>query len=472
MSQDRKSRQAAIPSVDRLLNAKGAVALIETHGRTAVTNGVRMVLDELRRVIAEGGIPDPAANGETQLLGRTAAVLDALAQPNLTPVFNLTGTILHTNLGRAPLPQVAIAAMARAAGAVNLEFDLGTGKRGDRDSHLEALLCELTGAQAATVVNNNAAAVLLTLNTLGNRREVPVSRGELIEIGGAFRVPDIMRRAGCRLVEVGTTNRTHLHDFEEAIGSRTALLMKVHTSNYVVEGFTADVAETALAALAHANDLAFMVDLGSGTLADFAALGLPAEPTPAQSLAAGADLVTFSGDKLLGGPQAGIIVGRADLVAKIKRNPMKRALRLDKVTIAALEAVLRLYRDPDRLVEALPSLRLLTRPIADIAALGARLAPQLAARFEGRADVAIVDCRSQIGSGALPVESLAGKALEIRPLTKTGGKKPGGAALNRISAAFRALPVPVVGRIHDGAFLLDLRCLENEDLFVEQLAGL
>ena len=465
-----KSLQAAIPSLDKLLRQPAAEAMVAAHGRDAVTNALRGVLEAARIALAEDGEAALGGADAERIFAKTGEVLDVLARPSLTRVINLTGTVLHTNLGRASLPAEAIRAMNEAAaGATNLEFDLATGRRGDRDDHVAARLCELTGAEAATMVNNNAAAVLLALNSLALRREVPVSRGELIEIGGSFRIPDIMKRAGAKLVEVGTTNRTHLKDFAEALGDRTALLMKVHTSNYVVEGFTSAVAEAELADLAHRHGCAFMVDLGSGTLADFAKLGLPPEPTPRDAIADGADLVTFSGDKLLGGPQAGLIVGRADLIAKIKRNPMKRALRLDKVTIAALAATLDLYRDPDRLTERVPTLRLLTRDVAEIGALADRLAPPVAARFEGIATVDIVDCESQIGSGALPTQSLPSKALRLTPKV---GKRGGGRRLDALAAAFRALPVPVIGRVHDGAYLMDLRCLEDEDLFVGQLASL
>jgi len=409
-----------------------------------------------------------------------ARVASALAM-SLQPVFNLTGTTLHTNLGRAPLAEEAIEAMSAVArGATNLEFDLDKGRRGDRDDHVEDWLCRLTGAEAATVVNNNAAAVLLMLNTLANRREVPVSRGELIEIGGAFRIPEIMRRAGCRLVEVGTTNRTHLKDFTEALSPKTGTLMKVHTSNYVVQGFTAEVSDEDLSALAHQHDIPYIVDLGAGSLIDMAALGLPHETTVTETLAKGADLVSFSGDKLLGGPQAGLIAGRADLVAKIKKNPMKRALRVDKVTMAALAATLRLYAQPETLQAKLPTLRLLTRPVAEIQAMAERLRPALQAAMGDAAQVEISPCTGQIGSGSLPVESLDSVALSIRPNThgkggrsKSGGKGRGtGGALKRLATAFRGLPIPVLGRISDDSLHFDLRCLEDEAAWLGQLTDL
>ena len=461
------SPQARIPSVDRVLRLPAVEALIEAYGRPAVTDAVRAVQDHLRAAMGAGAA---LAADENAVARQVASALDAAARPTLRPVFNLTGTVLHTNLGRAPLPQAAIDAVAEiAGGAVNLEFDVAGGKRGERDSHVEALLCRLTGAEAVTVVNNNAAAVLLVLNSLALRKEVPVSRGELIEIGGAFRMPDIMARAGCKLVEVGTTNRTHATDYAGAIGKRTALVMKVHTSNYVVEGFTAAVPENDLADIAHRHELPFVVDLGSGTLVDLSRYGLPYEPTAADTLAAGADLVTFSGDKLLGGPQAGIIAGRADLVAKIRRNPMKRAMRIDKMTMAALAAVLRLYGDPDRLPERLPALGLLTRSRADIEAMARRLVPAVQDRLGATAAVAVEPCESQIGSGALPVQRLPSAALVIRPET---GKRGTGAAVGRIAAAFRSLPVPVVGRAQGGALVLDLRCLTDEAGFAGQLSGL
>ena len=465
---DVRTAQSAIVSVDRLLRAPDGAALIDAYGRQPVTQAVRDDLAALRRRIAVEGADAHADAAEGAIIGRVAAALEATLAPSLRPVFNLTGTVLHTNLGRAPLPPEAIDAVVAVAGrASNLEYNVATGKRGDRDDHLDDWVSKLTGAEAATVVNNNAAAVLLVLNALANRKEVPVSRGELIEIGGAFRIPDIMARSGCKLVEVGTTNRTHLKDFAEAIGPRTGLLMKVHTSNYEVQGFTASVPEAKLAALAHDHDLPFVVDLGSGTLTDLVRFGLPHEPTAQETLAAGADIVTFSGDKLLGGPQAGLIAGRADLIARIKKSPMKRAMRCDKMTIAALASVLRLYADPGRLVERIPTLRLLARPIEDIAATAARLLPALAARLGDTAAVELVPCKSQIGSGSLPAERLSSQALVVRPAAGKGI----GSALKRIAASFRALPVPVIGRIQDDAFWLDLRCLEagDEAAFLAQL---
>ena len=483
--------RSRLPSVDRVLAWPELAALVAAHGRPLVLEAVRAELSAQRAAAgtANGAVgssldlpatpatpvmpvmPDASALAASLCTGIKAR-LRSLVQPHLRRVFNLTGTVLHTNLGRAPLPAQALAAIHTVAGgAANLEYNLDSGQRGDRDDAVAGLLQRLTGAEAATVVNNTAAALILVLATLAtqrSRREVIVSRGELIEIGGAFRLPDIMRAAGCTLREVGTTNRSHLRDHAEAIGARTALLLKVHTSNYQIQGFSAAAGEAELAALARQHKLPFVVDLGSGALIDLAALGLPHEPTPAETLAAGADLVLFSGDKLLGGPQVGIVLGRADLIARLKKHPFKRALRCDKLTLAALEAVLRLYTDPDRLVSQLPTLRLLARPAATIEALAHRQAATVAAWLGADAQVDIAAVFSQIGSGALPVDQLPSHALRLRP---TGPKRGSGRALAQLAARLRALPVPVIGRIADGALLLDLRCLEDEAGFAAQFAA-
>ena len=452
----------AIPSVDRLLKLAAVGDLVAEHGRPLVVETIRTVLDEQRALLNSDGA---ASLDEDSLLATCSARLRATTRASLKPVFNLTGTVLHTNLGRALLPRAAAeAAVTAMTRAVNLEYDLDGGARGERDSHVEAWLKRLTGAAAALVVNNNAAAVYLVLNTLALRKEVVVSRGELIEIGGAFRIPDIMARAGCRLREVGTTNRTHAKDYTGAINARTAAIMKVHASNYAIQGFTASVPEMELATIAREHELPFIVDLGSGTLVDLERYGLPHEPTPRETIANGADGVTFSGDKLLGGPQCGLIVGNAALIAKIRKNPMKRALRVDKVTLAALEATLRLYADPERVARELPTLRLLTRAQVEIEAQARRVLPAIAAAVADHADAQIIACASQVGSGALPVDALPSAGIALTPRAKRKGT-----AAAAISDAFRALPVPVIGRVKDGAFILDLRCLDDERQFIGQL---
>ena len=449
----------ALPSVDRLLSGVEGQALVARHGRAAVTDALRAALENAREAVRRGGAaPDGAA-----IASRAAEALEAGAQSALPPVLNLTGTVLHTNLGRAVLAEVAVeAASAAMRHPAALEFDLSTGRRGERDALVAPLICELTGAEAATVVNNNAAAVLLVLNALAEGREAIVSRGELVEIGGAFRIPDIMARAGVRLVEVGTTNRTHSRDYGNAVTQHTALMMKVHPSNYRIEGFTAAVPAAEVAAMAREAGVPMLNDLGSGTLVDMTRWGLPPEPTVRQAVAEGADIVTFSGDKLLGGPQAGFIVGRPDLIARINRNPLKRALRLDKIRLAAIEATLRLYRDPDRLAERLPTLRMLTRRREEIAAQALRLLAPVAAMLPDYR-VKVVDCSSQIGSGALPVETLPSAALAF---TGQGGEAP-----EKLAARLRALPLPVIGRIRDGALLLDLRCLPDDGTLLGALAA-
>ncbi|MEM8976277.1 MAG: L-seryl-tRNA(Sec) selenium transferase [Pseudomonadota bacterium] len=468
MQKKPKSEFAKLPSVDRLLTSDGARVLVEQHGHDAVVAAARDHLAKLRSAIRDGASLHVSTS---EMLTDIAERLARSAAPSLRPVFNLTGTVLHTNLGRAFLPEDAIAEIVDVArGASNLEYDLAAGQRGDRDSHLDDLVCEITGAEAATVVNNNAAAVMLVLNTLAIGKEVPVSRGELVEIGGSFRIPDIMARSGCRLVEVGTTNRTHLKDFASAIGPDTAMIMKVHTSNYIIQGFTKEVPEPDIAELCHTHDLPFVNDLGSGTLANLEDYGLPHEPTPMDALKDGADIVTFSGDKLLGGPQAGLIVGRKDLIARIKSNPMKRALRCDKMTIAALSAVMRLYRDPARLADRLPVLKALARPEADIRSMAESILENVQQAIGSSADASTMPCESEIGSGALPTRTIASYGIAIKPKTK--GKSGHGTRLNRIADAFRGLPLPVIGRIQDDTFVLDLRCLSDEAAFTAQLSKL
>lgn len=441
------------PSMDELLRSPEAAPLLDRHGREPTKAALRAVL------------ADGYRDG---LLAAAGARLEAEAAPSQRPVLNLTGTVLHTNLGRALIAEEAIAAaVAAMAEPTTLELDLKTGKRGERDRHVLDLLRRVTGAEAATVVNNNAAAVLLVLDTLGKRREAVVSRGELIEIGGSFRMPDIMARAGCRLVEVGTTNRTHRRDYEAAIGPRTGLLLKVHTSNYEVQGFTRSVTAAELAPLARAHGLPLVEDLGSGTLVDLGAHGLKREPTVREAVAAGADLVTFSGDKLLGGPQAGIVAGRKELIQRLDRNPLKRALRMDKIRLAVLEATLRLYADPDRLARRLPTLRLLTRAQAEIEADARAVLPHLAPALGPGWRCEVVPTKSQIGSGALPLATLPSAALAIRPEGRPSGRR-----LLALAAALRRLPKPVIGRLADGALLLDLRCLPAPSALLDQLAHL
>ncbi|WP_439578122.1 L-seryl-tRNA(Sec) selenium transferase [Elioraea sp.] len=443
------STRFPIPSIDRLLRAPETAVLLERFGRDATLAALRAEAEAARAALRAGAAPP----GGTALIDAAADRLARAFAPGLRRVVNLTGTVLHTNLGRAPLPEEAIAAAAEAMRHPStLEFDLVTGRRGERDDHVRGLLRELTGAEDATAVNNNAAAVLLVLNTLAKGREVLVSRGELIEIGGSFRMPEIMARAGCRLKEVGTTNRTHPHDYREAIGPRTAALMRVHQANFALSGFVARVPDAELAAIAKAAGLPFVTDLGAGALVDLERFGLPHEPTAREALAAGADLVTFSGDKLLGGPQAGLVVGTAALVRRLNRNPLKRALRLDKGRLAALEAVLRLYRAPDRLAGRLPAVALLARPEAAIRAAAGRLAAALTAALGSGWRVAVEPCHSQIGSGALPVDTLPSAAVTVA-----------GRGIEALAARLRGLALPVLGRVAEGRLWLDCRCLTAAD---------
>lgn len=456
----------ALPSVDAVLRTDNARLAVDQFGRPSTVAAVRQALEGARLALRRGRATPVGAD---DIAAMALATLSTQAQPTLRPVFNLTGIVLHTNLGRALIAETAIEAALKAMRApIGLEFDLDTGQRGERDDHVRELLRTQTGAEDATVVNNNAAAVLLVLNTLAKGKQAVVSRGELIEIGGAFRMPDIMARAGAKLIEVGTTNRTHRSDYAAAIGPKTGLVLKVHTSNYRIAGFVAEVGVRELVALTRANGVPLVNDLGSGTLVDLARFGLQHEPTVAESVAEGADIVTFSGDKLLGGPQAGFIVGRKDLIAKINRNPMKRALRLDKIRLAALDATLRLYRDPDRLVERLPTLRLLTRPKSDVEAIARRLKPLIAAKLANGFETEVTACSSQIGSGALPLENIPSAGLAISPRAARRTNQD----LKCLASALRRLSIPVIGRVQDDRLILDLRCLDDEAGFVANLDDL
>jgi L-seryl-tRNA(Ser) seleniumtransferase len=458
-SSELRALMAHVPSVERVIESALFRPLLLEFGRTQVVDGLRRALAGWREA-AMSGQASVALLDEACLAGTVGTWLARRSCSTLRSVFNLTGTVLHTNLGRALLPDEAVQAVVVAlTSPANLEFNLATGARGDRDDLIDELVCELTGAEAATVVNNNAAAVLLTLSALASKKEVVVSRGELVEIGGAFRIPDIMSRAGAKLREVGTTNRTHLKDYEEAIGPRTAMMMKVHASNYAISGFTHEVRLEELVPLARSRGLPVGVDLGSGTLVDLSRWGLPRETTVRETIEAGADLVTFSGDKLLGGPQAGLIVGRKELIGRIKKHPLKRALRVGKLTLAALEPVLRLYRAPELLSERLTTLRLLTRPAAEIQAAAERIRPVMQRWLGDQYTVAVEPMFSQIGSGALPVDVLPSHGLVVRA---ANGKR-NGRQLGKLEKSLREMPRPVLGRIADDALRLDLRCLEARD---------
>jgi len=450
-----------LPSVDRLLHDVTVAPLVARYGQRLTADAARTLLAQARaHIAAHRALPEWTSNW-SRALQQTLAERSA---SKLKPVFNLTGVVLHTNLGRAQLADDAIGAVARVMRApVTLEYNLDEAQRGHRDDTVAALLREITGAEACCIVNNNAAAVLLMFAALADGKEAIASRGELIEIGGAFRIPDVMRQAGCTLVEVGTTNRTHLADYRNAITERTALLVKVHTSNYRIEGFTSAVSEAELVTLGRETGVPVVSDLGSGALIDMSAYGLPAETMPQQILADGVDLVSFSGDKLLGGPQAGIIVGRADAIARLQKHPLKRALRCDKITLAALEATLRLYLRSDQLPLLLPTLRYLTRPLSDIAQAVERLLPECRNTYGASFNIDSTPCLSQIGSGALPMNTLPSQALTFVP------RDGRGRTLEALASHWHAQPKPILGRIADNRLWLDLRCLDDES---ELLAAL
>ncbi len=446
-----------IPSVDRLLKHTRSVRLLERYNREYVTRKCRECVDEIRKALRQGKTLKHEALEEESILDRIEVKIASESEPKLKQVVNATGTVLHTNLGRAVLPQAAMDALSTIGRhPVNLEYDLSKGKRGKREEPIENALLELTGAPAATVVNNNAAAVLLGLNTLAFGREVIVSRGELIEIGGSFRIPEIMEKSGAILKEVGSTNRTHPGDYEKAITKRTALLLKVHTSNYRIVGFSSEVDLHDLVAIGKKHKVPVMEDLGSGAFVDLGQYGLPKEPLVAERIALGADVVTFSGDKILGGPQAGLIVGKELWINRMNRNPLKRALRCGKLTLGVLEAVLRLYQQSLDVTQSIPTLKAFTRPLEEIEEMGKRLLPLLEKTLGEGFLVSLEDSGSEIGSGSLPTEEIPTKVIAIHH---------GGIGAQKIARLFRVSDPPILGRVKDGRFLLDLRAIFNpEDL--------
>ena len=450
----------ALPPIDECLRAAESNPALAGFNRTYLKVMVQRAQAGLRAAILAGR--DTLPRDRDELIDAVVlAVARAVAadEPVLAPLVNATGVVLHTNLGRALLAESAIEAVEMAArSAVNLEYDLETGARGDRDSLVEHELCALTGAEAATVVNNNAAAVVLALNSLAEGREVIVSRGEMIEIGGSFRLPDVMSKSGAILREVGTTNRTHPNDYADAIGPDTALLLKVHPSNYRVVGFTSEVTLEDLVEIGRARGIDVMEDLGAGALIDLTEFGIPREPIVRDRIAAGAAVVTFSGDKLLGGPQAGVIVGRRAALDRIKRNPLKRALRCDKLTLAALSATMRLYLRSKDLGRELPTLRYLGRSVSEIASIAPRAREIVAERLGAGFVVEIVDTSSQVGSGAMPVEELKSVALRVTHPDKSA---------NAIAAMFRR--ARIIGRVADDSFILDLRTIDDPAVFAVKL---
>ncbi|MBI5049104.1 MAG: L-seryl-tRNA(Sec) selenium transferase [Deltaproteobacteria bacterium] len=446
-----------LPSVDEVLRSDNLRKCAGLYSISLVTEIVRDTIKKMRKEITDGHTVDTSAENIEALVYN---YLEEMLKPSLKKVINASGVVLHTNLGRALLCDEAIEAIKVSAGhTVNLELNLEEGERGERDGHLEDILCRLTGAEAATIVNNNAAALFLTLNTLAEAKEVIISRGELVEIGGSFRIPEVIQKSGCKLIEVGTTNRTHSSDYTSAINPDTALLLKAHTSNYRIIGFTSNVDLKEVVKIGMQHSIPVVEDLGSGSLVDLSQFGLPCEPQVRESIEAGADVVTFSGDKLLGGPQAGIIVGKQEYIRRINKNPLKRALRVDKLTIAAMEATLKLYLKPDTLSRKLPTLRFLTRPVPEITLVAEEASRLLKQRLGKGYFVEIENGESKIGSGSLPEEVIATKIVSI-----THKQIP----LKKIFDMFLKNNPPILGRVHKGKFLLDMRMIEKaEDAVVK-----
>ncbi len=460
---DKSAMLRRLPGVDRVLAVLEPDPDVRGIPRSLLVKAVRETLDGLRaRILRDPPEPDAEYLDPSAVALRAAGLAREAMQPNLRNAVNATGIVVHTNLGRSPLAAAAMDQLqAIAGGYSNLEFNLATGKRGSRYSAVEALLCEITGAEAGLVVNNNAAAVLIVLDTLAREREVIVSRGELVEIGGSFRVPDIMTKSGARLREVGTTNRTHQHDYENAINAHTALLLKVHQSNFTISGFTTAVSLTELVAIGRRHQIPVVEDLGSGTFIDFSRYGLFPEPTVQSSVAAGTDIVTFSGDKLLGGPQAGVLVGRREWIDRIKANPLNRAMRIDKMTLTAFESTLRLYRDPARAVAEIPTLRMLTEPPAATAARAERLAARLEALAPGQLTIRSAAAVARAGGGSLPLLEIPSHCLKIQRE---------GLSAQAVERFMRRELPPIIGRIENDFFILDLKTVQEDELTAVETA--
>jgi L-seryl-tRNA(Ser) seleniumtransferase len=444
-----------IPKVDRVLEWEAVQQLLARHPRPLLLKAVRSVLDRVRGAALAAPLDDSAFCEKT-ICEQLSRELDRLAMPSLKRVINGSGIVIHTNLGRSILPQAAKDALNTIAFSYsNLEFDLDAGSRGSRYSHVEALICELTGAEAAIVVNNNAGAVLLSLSALAAGREAVVSRGELVEIGGSFRIPDVMRLSGVALREVGTTNRTHAKDYRDAVSAETALFLKVHCSNFAVVGFTAEVSAAELVELGREAGVPVLADMGSGNLLDLSGLLPCVEPTVQEFVRAGVDVVTFSGDKLLGGPQAGIIVGKKSFIDPMKKHPLLRALRMDKLTLAALESTLALFRDERLALKEVPTLAMLTAGYAELAARAKAIARRLRRRLPEQVSFTFCEGFSQAGGGTLPLLNLPTLLIEVA----VAGLSP-----NEIESGLRGAEVPVIGRISKGAFLIDPRTILDQDL--------
>lgn len=448
----------SIPKVDIILEYEAIQASIEKYGREIVIDAIRVEMDELRKFIGTCDSEEAAKAAIANVVTSITKRAEKMLQPNMRKVINATGTILHTNLGRAPISKEHMAHIAEiATGYSNLEYNLNAGKRGERYSHFEELLCKITGAEAAMAVNNNAAAVMLILSSLGKGGEVVVSRGELVEIGGKFRIPDVMEQSGATLVEVGTTNKTHFSDYEDAINENTAALLKVHTSNYRIVGFTESVGIDELVPLAREKDIPVIEDLGSGVLIDLSKYGITYEPTVQDSIRAGADVVSFSGDKLLGGPQAGIIIGKKKYIDKMKKNQLTRALRIDKFTAATLEVVLQEYLSEERAIKKLPVLQMITKPVEEVENEAKALLELLEA-LELPVELGMEDCESQIGGGSLPLERIPSKAVTIKPIEISTAE---------LEERMRFLPIPIIPRTLNDKILMDVRTIgvQNFDVF-------